>query len=90
MQYILYAVIAVAAVFFIRSNGRIVRRSRESGHRFWMIDPRSLWVGLCSIDFAILLVAAGVLCGSVYMLFPQRFNEAWKKGAIVRIVIPVK
>ena len=55
----------VAGVHF---NHRVLVRARDTGHRYWMVNPLALWTGLKSRDFVWYLVSGVVSIGCALFL----------------------
>ncbi|WP_128951362.1 hypothetical protein [Bradyrhizobium guangzhouense] len=53
----LIAVMVAAAAVAAWSNDRIWKRVRESGHRYWAINPRAYLAGLRGFEMLILTAA---------------------------------
>ena len=56
----LIAVLAAAIPVIYWSNDRIWKRVRESGRRYWAINPRAYLAGLRGFEMLILTAAAGI------------------------------
>jgi hypothetical protein len=39
-----------------RANMRILRRARESGYRYWLVNPMAAFAGFSARDFMIILI----------------------------------
>jgi hypothetical protein len=62
---------ALVAVFFAAmatgmwANSRMIRRMREAGYRYWIINPMSAFAGWRGIELPIFIVALLVGVGAV-------------------------
>lgn len=70
----LIAIAVMAAVVCVWATSRMMKRARESGHRFWLINPIAALAALRGVEPLIYFAAACVVIlaiGALLRLFPS-------------------
>ncbi len=50
------------------ANSRLMKRMREAGYRYWLVNPMSSFAAWRSIEFPIFILAVLVMAGAVMAL----------------------
>jgi myo-inositol catabolism protein IolC len=64
-KFALFAVFFASMATGMWANSRMIKRMREAGYRYWLINPMSSFAAWKSIEFPILIVAVLVGVGAV-------------------------
>ena len=67
-ELVLFALFLGAMATCMWANTRMMRRAREAGHRYWLINPMSTLAALRGAEPVIFVVALLVACASVMAL----------------------
>ena len=67
-KFALFAAFFAAMATGMWANSRMMKRMRESGYRYWLINPMSSFAAWRSIEFPIFILAVLVGAGAVMAL----------------------
>jgi hypothetical protein len=66
LQIALLVLAALAWVTALWANGRVMKRARESEHRYWIVNPLAAWAGVQAPEFPLFLAALLVFMLSLF------------------------